>query len=245
MSETRHDAHNPASDGSLVPKLCRSCEVRHRGICGALNDRELIELAGKSGKKTLEPGAIVTGDADNVENFSNILQGTAKLSKILPDGRQQIVGLQFAPDFLGRPFHDESAVSVEAGTELKLCTFPRKTVERMMRENAGLENRILRQALAQLDQARDWMVTLGRKTAREKVASFLQLIASSSDPENKAENTFELPLSRSDMGDFLGLTIETVSRQLTALKRDGVIKLEGSRRVFVPSPDRLSRETGD
>ena len=114
-----------------------------------------------------------------------------------------------------------------------------------MRENAGLENRILRQALAQLDQARDWMVTLGRKTAREKVASFLQLIASSSDPENKAENTFELPLSRSDMGDFLGLTIETVSRQLTALKRDGVIKLEGSRRVFVPSPDRLSRETGD
>src|SRR5690606_1216466 len=99
-------------------------------------------------------------------------------------------------------------------------------LEALMKDSAPLEHRIMMQALRELDEARDWMVTLGRKTAAEKVASFLFMIASHIDPTDEDDlATFDLPLSRSDIADFLGLTIETVSRQISKLKADGVIEI--------------------
>lgn len=232
----RQDVHSQPVEGDPVPRVCASCEARHRGVCGALTPSELLRLSKISGKRTLLPGETLIADEENVLSFANILSGVVKLSKILPDGRQQIVGLQFAPDFLGRPFHRESHLSVEAVATCLLCTFPRAEFERLIGESPGLEHRILEQTLIQLDEARDWMVTLGRKSAREKVASFLLAIARYIAPDRSAAAggiVFDLPLTRSDMADFLGLTIETVSRQLTALKRDRLIHLEGTRRVTV------------
>lgn len=230
----RHDVHNQPAEGEPVPRVCASCEARHRGICGALTPSELLRLSKSSGKRTLLPGETLIGDEQSVQSFANILSGAVKLSKILPDGRQQIVGLQFAPDFLGRPFHRESHLSIEAAATTQICTFPRAEFERLIADSPGLEHRILEQTLMQLDEARDWMVTLGRKSAREKVASFLLAIARYIEPDRSGGDiVFDLPLTRSDMADFLGLTIETVSRQLTALKRDRLIQLEGTRRVTV------------
>lgn len=234
----RQDVHNPPAEGEPIPRVCISCEARHRGICGALTPAELIRLSKMAGKRNLLPGETLVADEEDVISFANILNGVVKLSKILPDGRQQIVGLQFAPDFLGRPFHRESHLSIEAAATTLLCTFPRAEFERLIADSPDLEHRILEQTLVQLDEARDWMVTLGRKTAREKVASFLLAIARYIDPEGDSQTAsggiaFELPLTRSDMADFLGLTIETVSRQLTALKRDRLIHLEGTRHVVV------------
>jgi CRP/FNR family transcriptional regulator len=206
---------------------------------------ELVRLASVAGRRRLEAGETVVSDEDDILAFANVLEGVVKLSKLLSDGRQQIVGLQFAPDFLGRPFDKASHLTVEAATPVSLCTFPKSTFERMMREHPELQHRVLRQTLTQLDQARDWMVTLGRKTAREKVASFLLLVAQASNPAEEGESRqFELPLARGDMADFLGLTIETVSRQMTSLRRDDVIDMEGTRRIMVPSLRRLAREAG-
>ena len=116
-----------------------------------------------------------------------------------------------------------------------------------MKESPGLEHRLLQQTLKELDEASDWMVTLGRKTAAEKVASFLLLIARNIDPTiapgTKAA-AFDLPLTRADIADFLGLTIETVSRQLTKLRADGVIRIENNRHVAVDNLDRLEARTG-
>ena len=98
------------------------------------------------------------------------------------------------------------------------------------------------QTLEELDEAREWMLTLGRKSAGEKVASFLFLIAAHIDPELDAHEgpiQFELPLKRSDIADFLGLTIETVSRQITKLRKAGVIEVENNRTVIVPDLERL------
>jgi CRP/FNR family transcriptional regulator len=244
-SVVRLDVHNPAPDGTRLPLLCRSCEARHRAVCGALSDRELAKLASVSGRRRLEPGETVVCDEDDVLAFATILQGVVKLSKLMSDGRQQIVGLQFAPDFLGRPFDDESHLTAEAATHVQLCTFPKGAFERMMREQPELQHRVLRQTLTQLDQAREWMVTLGRKTAREKVASFLLLVASNTDSAEESESRlFELPLARGDMADYLGLTIETVSRQMTALRRDEVIEMEGTRRIVVQSMRRLAKAGG-
>ncbi|MCU0831031.1 MAG: Crp/Fnr family transcriptional regulator [Rhizobiaceae bacterium] len=244
----RADVHHPEPDGSVTPRLCEACEARHRGICGALTDGELLALSRVSGKRSLEPGENIISDADLVASYGNMLSGVAKLSKTLSDGRQQIVELQFAPDFLGRPFHKESHLTVDAATVVRLCTFPKSTFDKMVSGNPDLKQRLLDQSLRQLDEARDWMVTLGRKTAREKLASFLAYLARHVNPENREKPggvVVELPLTRSDMADFLGLTIETVSRQLTALRKSNLINLIDSRHVEIRSMPRLLQEAGD
>ena len=235
--EPRRDIHN-----SDLPVLCRACEARHRGVCGALNADQLKELSKHSTRKSVEPGSQVFAETEKVVTYSNILSGVIKLTKILADGRQQIVGLQFAPDFLGRPFHESRSIDAEAATGVSLCSFPKSSVDRMIAESPELERKLLEQTLKELDEARDWMVTLGRKTAAEKVASFLLLIARHIDPEAELTDgpvTFDLPLTRADIADFLGLTIETVSRQLTKLRKDGVILIENNRHITVPEIERL------
>lgn len=126
--------------------------------------------------------------------------------------------------------------------------FQGTVIERMMRVSPGFEHRLLKQALNDLDEARDWMVALGRKTASERVASFLLMIARNiepaSDPAARSAS-FDLPLTRADIADFLGLTIETVSRQLTRLRTDDVIRIESNRHVTVDSLSRLQQRCGD
>lgn len=238
----RQDVHT-----TDIPVLCVSCEARHRGICGALTPDQLLALAKTSRKHAVVEGTELAGDATPVDTYSNILSGVVKLTKTLSDGRQQIVGLQFAPDFLGRPFKTESDVGASAATGVSLCSFPKSAVERMMKESAGLEHRLLEQTLKELDEARLWMVTLGRKSASEKVASFLLLIARNSNPgaDLSAPAVFDLPLTRADIADFLGLTIETVSRQLTKLRADRVIQIVNNRHVTVDNLARLESRSGD
>lgn len=238
----RQDVHTAG-----IPVLCQACEARHRGVCGALDSDQLVALARTSSKQTIEPGAELVGDMETVDHYSNVLAGVVKLTKTLSDGRQQIVGLQFAPDFLGRPFKTESAVNAEAATNVSLCSFPKAAIERMLKQSPELEHRLLRQTLKELDEARDWMLTLGRKTASEKVASFLLLIANHIDPtldEGEEKVTFDLPLTRADIADFLGLTIETVSRQFTKLRAEGVISIENNRHIIVARRERLEARAG-
>ena len=240
--KARQDIHN-----SDVPVLCRACEARHRGLCGALTPSQLTELSKYTAIRDIPAGTPLYADADQVTSYSNILSGVVKLSKVMADGRQQIVGLQFAPDFLGRPFQRTRNLDAEAATDITVCSFPKSALERLMKSAPGLEHQLLGQTLRELDEAREWMVTLGRKTAAEKVTSFLLLIARNFNPEQAEPDgpvTFDLPLSRADIADFLGLTIETVSRQLTRLRKDGIIELQNNRRVRVADPARLARRSG-
>lgn len=240
MQTDRKDIHN-----SEVPVLCQSCEARHQGICGALTPEQLLTVARTTRRVRKTAGEELLADAMPIPSYANVLRGVIKLSKVLEDGRQQVVGLQFAPDLLGRPFASESRVSAEAASEVDLCVIPKPVLEGLLSDNAKLEHRVMMQALRELDEARDWMVTLGRKNAAEKVASFIYLIASHIDPtEEQPETKFDLPLSRADIGDFLGLTIETVSRQISKLKADGVIEIVNYRHVTVPDLTRLRLRCG-
>lgn len=235
----RKDIHN-----SDVPMVCRACEARHGGVCGSLTPQQLSELSRYTSRRTIQAGGELHGQGQPVHSYANILHGVVKLTKTMPDGRQQIVGLQFAPDFTGRPFSRESALSAEAATDTEICAIPKAALDRLVDNSPDLGRRLHSQALIELDEARDWMLTLGRKTAREKVASFLYLIATHIDP-NKAEvRRFELPLTRQDIGDFLGLTIETVSRQITKLRQEKVIHVESNRSVTVHDIRRLAAMAG-
>lgn len=228
------------------PHACRICESRYGGVCSALTPGQLSELSRHSSRRKIEAGSELIGQGETISSYANILSGVIKLSKVMPDGRQQIVGLQFAPDFLGRPFMDESKMTAEAATDTEICTFPRSVVDRIVEDSPGMERKLHDQALKELDEARDWMLTLGRKSAQEKVASFLQLIALHTIPDRDSESaSFDLPLSRADIADFLGLTIETVSRQMTKLRKEGAILIENNRHVTVPDMERLAIMAGD
>jgi CRP/FNR family transcriptional regulator, anaerobic regulatory protein len=235
--DKRQDIHN-----SDIPILCQACEARHRGICGVLTPLQLVELSKHTTKSVVEADQEIASAGRAVARHANIMRGVVKLSKLMADGRQQIVGLQFAPDFLGRPFARQSDVSAEAATQVRICSFPTAALDRLIQQSPELEHKLHQQALDELDEARDWMLTLGRKTAAEKIASFLYLIAKNMDPEADQKSSgvqFEIPLKRSDIADFLGLTIETVSRQITKLRQSGAINLINNRVVDVPDLAKL------
>ncbi|MBO3760535.1 Crp/Fnr family transcriptional regulator [Ciceribacter sp. L1K22] len=239
------DAQKRAPIDLEAPVVCRACEARHGGVCSTLTSAQLLELNRHSTRRKVEAGNEVIGQGESIDSYSNILRGVVKLSKMMADGRQQIVGLQFAPDFMGRPFIHESTVTAEAATDAEICSFPRALIDRMVAEAPDFERKLHDQSLKELDEARDWMLTLGRKTAQEKVASFLHLIASHADPIRGHVTSFDLPLSRADIADFLGLTIETVSRQMTKLRKDGIIVIENNRHVTVPNLERLRYASGN
>ena len=224
-----------------TPVACRSCQARHGVVCGALSNAQLKELNRHSLRRKIEAGSEIVAQGSESSFYSNIMRGVVKLCKMMPDGRQQIVGLQFAPDFVGRPFVRESTLSAEAATDAEICVFPRNLLDSMIAETPELQRRLHDQALNELDAARDWMLTLGRRTAEEKVASLLHLIATHAEPQTAVSTAFDLPLSRAEIADFLGLTIETVSRQMTRLRKRGVILIENSRHIVVPDLDELER----
>jgi CRP/FNR family transcriptional regulator len=226
-------------------QACETCAVHDRAVCSALSKDELAGLNKISRRRRLKPGQRILSDQEQTESFAIIVSGSVKLSKSLPDGRQQIVGLLFPSDFVGRPFAKRGTYHAEAATEVQLCSFPSAPFERLILEHPGVEHRLFEHALDQLDVSQDWMLLLGRKTALEKVASLLLMISDralgSTDETSKprAPAHFEMPLSRSDTADYLGLTLETVSRQFRILKSTGIIRLSGTRNVTILDRPRL------
>lgn len=218
---------------------CDTCSIRHGSMCGALNNAEIERLNAIAHHKVFQPGQTIHADKQQFQFFGNIISGVVKLTKTLADGREQIVGLQFPSDFLGRPYRAHSPFHAEAVTKVQLCTYEKGQFERIAQDLKGLEHRLFENTMDELDAAQEWMLVLGRKSAGEKVATLLLMIARRMDMlgckhvSSPREQRFELPLTRAEIADFLGLTIETVSRQFSKLKSAGVICLDGTRGLII------------
>ena len=179
-------------------------------------------------------------DAGHLEDwFATVLSGVVTLTKAMPNGRQQIVGLLFASDFLGRPFGRGGSYRAEAATSVELCCFDRQNFEDLMLNSPDMKQLFLERTLNELDAACEWMVLLGRKTAEEKVASLILLMAkrmcseSADGPAQPHVLHFDLHLSRTQMAEYLGLRIETVCRQIRRLRGAGVIETDNGRAITV------------
>lgn len=224
---------------------CDTCAIKQRSMCGALTRPELERLSAMAHQRMLPPGQIIFRENEEAGYFANVISGVVKLTKSLGDGREQIVGLQFASDFLGRPYRSRSPYQAEAVTEVHLCTYEKLQFERLVHDYKDLEHRLFESTLDELDAAHEWMLLLGRKSAEEKVASFLMMVSRRTGnggcDEHRAKQAarFDLPLTRTEIADFLGLTIETVSRQFSRLKVDKVIALDGSRSISILDAQRL------
>jgi CRP/FNR family transcriptional regulator len=225
-------------------KDCTQCIVRNRAICAGLETDEL-ELLGRLGRKQkVSKGQTIFWEGDDVVVVANVIEGVLKVSMSLADGREQIVGIVFSSDFIGRPFGHHSPYSVTALTDAELCIFSRSTFDSFAHQHPELEHKLLRRTLDELDRAHAWMLLLGKKTATERIATLLlemsvRLGETGCSVDEGVLDAFELPLDRQQIGDVLGLTIETVSRQFSKLKADGVIHLPDRRTVCIRDRARL------
>ena len=228
---------------------CADCTIRHRAICTYCGPQELALLDAIKFYKTFEPGQEIVAAGEETDFLGSVVDGVVALSKTLADGRRQTVGLMFPSDFVGRAMRSIAPYDAVAVTPVRLCLFTRSRFERILRKTPALEKRLLEMTLTELDAARDWMLLLGRKTACEKIATFLTILArraaalANSTPGDGL--SFVLPLTREAVADYLGLTIETVSRQITALRKAGVIELSDARNIRVPDYAALLDAAGE
>ena len=240
--------------GSATPLVdlahFKNCATRHRGFCSAASPEALAELDRIANPHHYTIGQTIISEDVPVDFVANIVSGIVKLTKTMPDGRQQIVGLLFPFDFVGRAFARSLAFSAEAASEVELRCLSRKAFEAIVDRNPDLKQQLLVSTLDELDAAREWMLLLGSKSADEKVASFLMLLIRRSinmgcgREAQPVDPIFELPIRRADIAGYLGMTVETVSRQISRLKAEGIIELIDLHHYTVPNLNRLADIAG-
>lgn len=204
---------------------CIDCAVRPLGVCTALDEEELRQLEQLSQRLQYRPNEPVFSQEEIVTSCYNVLDGVLRLYKLLPDGRRQIVGFALPGDFLGLSINGRHGISADAVGPVAVCRFVRTSFSRFMAEKPNLLRRINEFITRDLDEAQEQMVLLGRRSAEEKVAIFLIKWRDRLARIGPLAALTPLPMSRQDIADYLGLTIETVSRTFTKLERDGVIEI--------------------
>jgi len=233
-----------AARGAVVHSPCEACSVRELSICNVLNDEQLDDFTDIVHDVQVGPGQSLFYEGDPAEHLFVIREGCARVYKLLADGRRMITGFLFPSDLVG--FADDGRYSYggEAITGVTACRMPRKKLFDYFETYPMLERRMLEIATNELAASQDQMLLLGRKSAIEKLASFLHVLLRRHERRGANGDQLFLPMSRSDIGDHLGLTTESVSRCFTQLRKMGVIRLESAQKVAVNDRDALIRLTG-
>lgn len=219
-------------EGTVSP--CAACSVRDLSICSVLDNSDLQRMAAIAQVNRYRPQDPIIDEGETADYLFNITGGMVQLYKLLPDGRRQVTGFLGPGDFLGIALNDSYAYSAEAVNDVSVCRFQRRKLEKLLDELPHLEKRLLGVASNELAQAQDQMVLLGRKTAKEKLVSFLLSLSRRQTVTGGSATPVSVPMSRADIADYLGLTTETVSRTFSALKRDRLIRLEEGSMVALP-----------
>lgn len=218
---------------------CHGCPAYLHGLCGSLNDDELGMLRQSGTIRRLPADTIVTHDGDLVREVMSVVKGVLRLSHLLPDGRRQIAAFAFPGDFLGLPFEARHHFAIETVTEAELCVVPRQRFEDFVQANPRVAAPLYATAVRELGRARDHLVLLGRKSAGERVATFLLQMAERTNQAGDGSLRAVLPMSRTDIADHLGLRIETVCRELTILKATDQVEIDRLQEVLIIDSDSL------
>ncbi len=179
----------------------------------------------------------IYGEGDPAEFVYRIVSGTVRLYRLLSDGRRQIGGFCFAGDSFGLTAGEDHWQSAEAVTDCEIVATPRQVIFRQAERDASFAYQLWTKTAAELAGASDHLMLLGRQTAVERVAAFLLGMAK----RQGGGESVTLPMSRQDIADYLGLTIETVSRTLTSLQERGVVEVSTSRKIVLRQPGTLQR----
>lgn len=219
--------------------VCDACGARPFSVCASLNSKDMAVLDAIAEQVSLQADAVLAREGDPANTVFNITSGSVRLYKLLADGRRQIIGFLFAGDFIGLASGKDYGFSAEAIEPTTVCRFRKTDYQAVVRSRPVLEAALLERAMHELAAAQKQMLLLGRKTARERLASFLLDLPARDPMRPSRDNRVRLPMTRAEMADYLGLTIETVSRELTKLKNAQVIQALSLHEIEVERPDRL------
>lgn len=188
--------------------------------------------------QTVARGRALFEDGDPADYFYKVVSGTVRLFKFLVDGRRQIAGFFLPGDFFGWTVADNYAYSSEAVDNVTVMRFPRRAVEALVESHPPTARRLIACLSTDLTAAQEQMVVLGRKTAEERLATFLAMMVKRTGAASRS-GALELSMTRSDIADYLGLTVETVCRTIHALKASGTIASAGAHNITILRRQRL------
>lgn len=217
------------SNGAAVPGAILSRAAERNGL------GEAFSLMGA--RLNIDRNAEFYGEGEPAEYAYRVVRGVVRTHKLLNDGRRQISGFLLPGDFFGLECDDEYRFTAEAVTDASVIFVKRSALTALARRDGEVANDLWRMARAELHRAHDHMLLLGRKSAQERIAAFLLEMAERADESD----IVELPMSRLDIADYLGLTIETVSRTFTHLENAAAIALPSTRRVHLCNRAALAR----
>ena len=218
---------------------CQACEIRPLTFCAGLDNTEIGKLAAIVTRVNLQAQQMLFHEGDEADSVFNITAGSIKIYKLLPNGRRQITGFLMPGDFLGLAAKSVYSYSAEAITPVDVCKFARPRLDSLFAEFPQLEHRLFEIANDELVLAQDQMLLLGRKSAGEKIASFLVRLVERLESRGGKPNHVALTMTRGDIADYLGLTIETVSRTMSQFKKQGLIRQKSLTEIELIDRDQI------
>jgi CRP/FNR family transcriptional regulator len=210
------------------PRTCDLCDVRERSICADLNPREFAHVEKTMARRNVAKNKALMSEGEPNESLYIVIDGAFRLSKMLEDGRRQVTGFLFKGDFIGVRSTSASAYTAEALEDSVVCFFPHRYLDEIAIDSPGVKDRLIARGQTEYHKAQDHIVLLGKKTAEERVLSFIDLIDRTIGVDvGRLQRRVPLPMARQDIADYLGLRLETLSRTLASLKEDGrILELE-------------------
>ena len=234
----KHDCHSPTEQPLSICSIahavtkCETCRLRGLSLCGALSSSELVGLDKLSSSLTFGAKVTIFDQDEPAASVFNITSGVVRLSKLLADGQRQVFGFALPGDFLGLSMSERNAFAADTLVATTACQFSRERFSTLLDNTPHLLRRLHTMVNHELSLAQDQMIILGRRSVEQRMAAFLLTMR---DRWSRISNTkvyVPLPMTRRDIGDFLGITMESASRQINQFARQKVL-------VVVPDGVRL------
>jgi CRP/FNR family transcriptional regulator len=249
MLQQKYDRSPPEAAPLNGRVACDFCPARRGGFCESLSGAGLAALRSISSECTIRKGALLGVAGGFAPSMYVIKAGDFKVERTLPDGRHQIIGFAIAGDIIGGPYADDTFdCTVQALTDATVCKSKRSDLEALGSACPEMMQTMLSVIFGELRQRNNQAVLLGRRSADERVATFLLdrrgAVASNGNGKHKSSRA-TLSMSRSEIADYLGLTIETVSRTLSQFKRRGLVTVSHYKSIDSIDAEGLAKVAGD
>ena len=219
---------------------CSVCKIRSYSFCRCLPEEKLKVFSDISKEVEFKDKQTIFLQQENAKNLFNITKGNVKIYKLLSDGRIQIIGFLYPGDFFGSYKKEKYNYSAESIGEVRACAFDQVSLDNYLNENMKLAKELLHMTSHELTLAQDRMEVLGKMNANERIAKFFLNISEQRSRIGWQNNPISLPMTRQDIADYLGLTLETVSREITRFKTSNIIKLINTKQIFIVDKEKLS-----
>ena len=216
--------------------------ANERGVCGVIQLSAFGSAFAAHVRQSIAPGKIFVTEGDPATHFHIVISGTVTLFKLLPDGRRAIIGFRFPGEAFGLAAGDRHNCNAAATTPASVRRVPRPELDRLLLGSPGAARSLFDLMAAEIVAGQEHMLLLGRKTAQERVASFLVALSHRAE---RCKDWIDLPITRADIADYLGLTTETVSRVFTMIKHAGCIALAGGRFRLLDRENLLALAEGE